>query len=1172
MPAPSPCNQITSYAFGKENTPGDPRAKKAFAFSMRVAPRPNQPSCPKTRTLLRASLSPVAASHDPPDDTATDDAQLQEGADDQRSFRSLKALDEDQLDELAGRIATFPEPVAALAVGIEVARADGDATGIRKRLFELGIGIVRYGLSVGLAALASKLGSASAPKPLAEALGRAARISDGTWCDLTRTAAGALKSYDAPIAQKLAFASQKPLTEIVSARNDFIHRGGSGDNALDKLMALLESTDALLALPLRHVVSVDPPSFEVRMGTPLRGGVWRKTKAPVPDGVEAGMAYIVREDGSWMPLSPYLPLVDKRLVFADGPHAPGKPWRCVDPESGEHREYQPIDQAIRKLVGEDKNAPQKLSDSPRIVGRDPAIGVLTRAAEEAAKGSVRVVLLTGSFGVGRTRLARAITEASAGFGFGRVIDVTCSAERRTPLRALRSAIEGAKGLGKLRDAIERAVSVEAAMTRAAIDASIEAIEEALIDASLEEPTVLTVDDGQWADEHTLGVLRMLADRAVRKARGKLLVVVTVRDEPNPTAALRRFVGRVEQGVGAGASHVALEALSMKDASQLVQNVAPMAREIEKVVVDGAGGVPFFLVQPLLVWNETGVLVWKDGKWQPRDESILRAAVPGVRDLLRARLDSFFDPGSDGERAAQHVLACVALYGGGLPGEQLVVAVEAAGTNERAAEQALELLVESGLLVVRGERQEHGFGQEIIRHAALEDLKQKPWFRRVHRGLLEAVSRGEHSAENAPFLATGYESLGDREEAARWLGSAVASALAGGAFEQAIEFAERLAKIAKTSAERARAELFAVDALARAGRAADARERLERCPLEGVSDMHVCIEARVMTLSIAATLRHLPTDHDPNLVADADAHGELGLRIETRLAVARLVRGHRGLALAEESITLTADAPLDLRYRTLAMRLEILSEVDPSDVSRFSRAAEMARIAARDLKSPWAELDADNYLAMAQSYSGDLAGAIGVFGSIAKRAHDLHFGTLERESLGNIATCHLRAGNAKSAAETAAKVVELARGVGDLQLVAGAQSICSGALLELSDLHGAKVAADEAIDISLAAGNDYFAAITLLRRADIRVRLGDAGASDDAALAHARAQHAADTDLVTRAEIWSLLHAANTGVADALPRLAAALTNLDQTRPTLRAPTKRLIDTARQTVTCTSTDG
>ncbi|MBK9262495.1 MAG: AAA family ATPase [Polyangiaceae bacterium] len=1110
----------------------------------------------------------MAASHDPPDNAAADDQEVQEGADDPRNFRSSrahKALDEDQLDELAGRIATFPEPIAALAVGIEVARADGDATGIRKRLFELGIGIVRYGLSVALGALAAKLGTSSAPKPLAESLGRAARISDGTWCDLTRTAAGALKSHDPQIAQRLAFASQKPLTELVSARNDFIHRGGSGDNALDKLMALLETTDALLEMSLRHVVSLDPPTFEVRMGTPLRGGVWRKTKSPVPEGVEAGMAYIVREDGTWMPVSPYLPLVDKRIVFADGPHAPGKPWRCVDPESGEHREYQPIDQAIRKLVGEDKNAPQKLSDSPRLVGREAAIGALVRAAEDAAKGSVRIVLLTGSFGVGRTRLARAITEASAGFGFGRVIDVTCSAERRTPLRALRSAIEGAKGLGKLRDAIGRAVSVEAAMTRAAIDASLEAIEEALIDASLEEPTVLSVDDAQWADEHTLGLLRMLADRAVRKARGKLLVVVTVRDEPNPSAALRRFAGRVEQGVGTGASHMALEALSPKDASQLVQNVAPMAREIEKVVVDGAGGVPFFLVQPLLVWNETGVLVWKDGKWQPRDESILRSAVPGVRDLLRARLESFFDPGSDGERAAQHVLACVALYGGGLPVEQLVAAVEAAGTNDRAAEQALELLVESGLLVVRGERQEHGFGQEIMRHAALEDLKQKPWFRRVHRSLLEAVSRGEQAADNAPFLAAGYESLGDREEAARWLGSAVASALAGGAFEQAIEFAERLAKIAKTSAERARAELSAVDALVREGRAGDAKERLERIPLEGVSDIHVRIEARVLTLSIAATLRHLPADHDPNLVADADAHGELGLRIETRLAVARFVRGHRGLALAEEAITLAADAPLDLRYRTLAMRLEILSEVDPSDYARFSRAAEMARLAARDLKSPWAELDADNYLAMAQFHTGDFAGAITMFDSIAERAKALKFGTIHREVSTNSAVAALRMGDPARAAKSAKLAADTARAAGDVVTLTAAQSACSDALLQVGDLQAAKAAADEAIEISLAGGHDYHAAVSLLRRAEILARMGDAAATDDAALARARAEHAGDTDLVTRSEIWALLHAARTGVPDATTKLADALTQIESSKPTLRAPTKRLLDTARQTL-------
>ncbi len=1091
------------------------------------------------------------------------DAPEEDGAD-QRTFRSIrppKPLDEDKLDELSALVATMPEPVATLAVGVEIARAEGDATGVRKRLFELGIGIVRYGFSVGLAALVAKLGGAAAPRPVAEALARAARISDGMWCELTRTVGNGLKAHDPALAQMLAFTSQRPLTELVSARNDFIHRGGSGDNALEKLMSLVESTEALLSQKLRCVVSLDPPTYEGRMGTPLRGGVWRKTKGPLPAGVEAGVAYLVRDDGTWMPVSPYLPLVDKRLLFADGPHAPGKPWRCTDPEIGEHREHQPIDRAVRKLVGEDKNAPQELTDRPRLVGREAAVKSLVRAAEEAAAGSVRVSLVTGSFGVGRTRLADEIVAAAAAYGFGRVIDARCSVERRTPLRALRTAIEGVKGLGRLRDAIERALSVEAAMTRAALEASIEAIEEALVEASLEEPTVLDMDDAQWADEHTHGLLRMLTDRAIRRGRGRLFVIVTVRDEPNPSVSLRRFVGRVEQGIGAGATRVMLEALSSKDASTLVQNVAPIANDIERVVVEGAGGVPFFLVQPLLVWNETGALVWRDAAWRPRDESILRASVPGVRDLLRARLDSFFDPGSDGERAAQHVLACVALYGSGLPVEQLVAAVEAAGTRERSVEQALELLVESGLLIVRGERQEHGFGQEILRQAALEDVRQKPWFRRIHRSLLEAVARSEVAEENAAFLAAGYESLGDREEAARWYGTAVGKALAGGEFERGIELGEKLASIAK-GAERAHAELRVVDALFRAGRAAEARDRLEKIHLDGAADMGVKLEARVVTLAIAAILRHLPADHDPSIVADADAHGDLVLRIETRLAVARLVRGQRGLDLVEESITLAGAASLELRYRALAMLHELLLEVS-ADATRLQRATDALRAAARDLKSPWAELDADNAFACARSNAGDFAMALPLFESIAARAKQFKFGTLEREVLVNIATTLLRTGDAARAADAAQRAAETCRAAGDFVMLAGALSVCADGLLRIGELARARAAIDEAIEITLP-GRDYRATLALLRRVEICERSQDeTQASMDATTARVIALENGNADHAARAALWLALYASRCAAPEAREELQKAVDIANRAEASLRPPTRRLAEEARK---------
>ncbi|MBW2527307.1 MAG: hypothetical protein JRI23_24205, partial [Deltaproteobacteria bacterium] len=58
-----------------------------------------------------------------------------------------RPLPEDLLDEIAARIGDLPEPVAAAATLVELARDDDDATGVRKRLFELGIAVVRYAVS-----------------------------------------------------------------------------------------------------------------------------------------------------------------------------------------------------------------------------------------------------------------------------------------------------------------------------------------------------------------------------------------------------------------------------------------------------------------------------------------------------------------------------------------------------------------------------------------------------------------------------------------------------------------------------------------------------------------------------------------------------------------------------------------------------------------------------------------------------------------------------------------------------------------------------------------------------------------------------------------------------------------------------------------------------------------
>ena len=166
--------------------------------------------------------------------------------------------DEDLLDDCAGRIPSLPEPLAVLATGVEVARAEGDTTGVYKRLFDLGAGVVRYAVSAGLGVLTARLAGKKAPESLGASLRKAARLSDGQWCELGRAIGSALRSADPAAAKALAFVSQKPLADLIASRNTFAHGGGRGDDAPARAIAVLDSAAALFDLELRAVAALDP--------------------------------------------------------------------------------------------------------------------------------------------------------------------------------------------------------------------------------------------------------------------------------------------------------------------------------------------------------------------------------------------------------------------------------------------------------------------------------------------------------------------------------------------------------------------------------------------------------------------------------------------------------------------------------------------------------------------------------------------------------------------------------------------------------------------------------------------------------------------------------------------------------------------------------------------------
>lgn len=1092
-----------------------------------------------------------------------------------------RPLNEEVLDELAGRLPTLPEPIALLLTNIEVARADGDVTGVRKRLFELGVGVVRYAVSAGLAVLQRRLADKhkKAPHALGSALRKAARMSDGQWADLGRSVASELRVADPAMQRALKFLSEKPLADLIASRNLFIHGGAHGDDAPERALGVLDGAEELLATELRVVAAVEPPSFEARRGTPIRAGVWRKTKGAVPPEARIGEAYLLLKDG-WVQATPWLPLVEGRLLLVDSPHAAGKPWRSMDPESGEHREHPPLDLALKGFLEADASAPVPLTDRPALVGRGGVIGALKRAAEEAIRGGVRAVVLTGPFGIGRSHLAQTVVASAAGLGFTKVLSASCSPERRSTLRPLLRALEQAEGgyapkatprphmpdalsgMERIREAVMRAVNGDVLARREGIESALEAVEEAIVETSLGEPTLFVVDDAQWADDQTLSLLRLLTERASRGGRGQLMLVVTARDEPTPRPALRRLIGQLAQEVGLSALRVALPPLQDKDSALVVRGVGPVDQTIEKALVQGAAGVPFFLVQPLLVWSETGMLVWKEKIWAPAQQGLLEAPVPGVGDLIEARLGSFFDPGSDAERAAHQALACVALYGAGLPLGYAVAAMAAVGTPEAASEHALEALVEAALLRMEGDRQELRFAQSIVQQALLRDLRSKPWFRRVHRALLDTVAAGGEGDAEAAFLAGGYEALGAQAEAVQWLKKGVARAFATGAFEDAIDLSGRLGKLAKSPSDRLRAELSGVEALLRLGRAADARARLEPVLSTALPGSEVAVEARILALSIAFSIGDAPEHLDPTLVADADASPSPRLGIEARLSLAMCLRGARGIELLDEAIKrigmLPDDQIGDLHYRLLTTRLEILWESGRADQNECRLAARRAADAARTLGSEWAVLDMDLNLAALESDAGKADAAFALLEGIVRRAGERHFPKLRCQALVSLATAKIRVGSTAEAAEVAARGANAAREMGDMELVGKAQSIRAAALFQLGRMDEALPAIEEAIAIKLAS-KDVNVAIALLRRAEIRAARGEVEqAIADAELAAARAREVANKEQASRAELWKAVFAARNDRPGAADQLRETLATFDPQK-SMPAWTKQLVD-------------
>jgi DNA-binding SARP family transcriptional activator len=396
-------------------------------------------------------------------------------------------------------------------------------------------------------------------------------------------------------------------------------------------------------------------------------------------------------------------------------------------------------------------------DRALFVGRTAELARLRRLAADDA-GTVRVALIAGEAGSGKTRLAARFAVQSGAEGT-MVFYGTCEEQALVPYEPFAEAVGSAGETG--------------------LDAA--AIEERL--AAAPGPRVLLVlDDLQWADRATLALL----GRIVRgQLSGRLAVIAAYREDE----ADARFYGALaDLRRTCDVDRIELGGLALEEVAALIGSAFETSGAAAKAhaIHDRSGGNPFYVRELARHVAEHPGTAFVD--------------VPeGIRDVVRARVDRL-------SSACADVLAAAAVLG-----EAFDLRLVAAVTRRR--EDVLAEILDD--VVLAGLVEEAGIGRYHFAHALTRDAvyaglgaSRKARLHRAAAGALtqrHGLESRHHLAEIALHRCEGVADGSDVDEAVELAGRAATLALEEGTFEQAVALLTRaLAVVPDGDVERRRA--------------------------------------------------------------------------------------------------------------------------------------------------------------------------------------------------------------------------------------------------------------------------------------------------------------------------------------------------------------------------------